>query len=285
MPRIVQALFLSAIVGAAVGVGLDQDLSGAVAAESEPCKVGSLSVSSSLNPVATAYGPGTWVQRLAVVTNTTGADLNDARFDFIIGPDNQKIGAKPSVRWNIDGGTWHAMSFYRTNIGMPVWRSDDNQLPAIRNASKHTVRFSVSFPTGATEGSYFTQFNIGSASCGLTWLGGTSNMNFGYLPSYAPKSTPTKSSPRPRASHVKVAASLPSPSNSVAPSPSASPQPSVSPSPESSFGALQALAPANSAPGSRLPVTAMVALASAAVLAIASPVVLWRRRVRSSSPR
>jgi hypothetical protein len=254
------------------------------AAASEPCTPSSLSVSSSLNPVATAYKAGTWVQRPAAMTNTTGGELTDARFDFIIGPNSQKMGARPNARWSIDGGAWHYLSFFRTNIGMPVWRSDDNPLPAMADASKHTVRVSVSFPAGATEGSYFTQFNVGSASCGITWLGGTSNMNFGYLPSYAPKGTPAKSTPRPQASRATTATVHPSPP----PSASASASPSASPSPaapsETSTPAPPVLTPANRTSDTELPVAAAIALAAVLLLALVSPVLLrwWRMRGTTS---
>lgn len=217
-------------------------------ASSEPCQVDELDVSAPLNPIPTVYAPGQTATHPATIHNGTSATFTDAFFDFglVVPPDTTDPGSAPSVSWNIDGGSWRALSL--TWMPQPApnqsyWESDDTALPTLSPGSTHSVKFRVAFHANNPRGFYSAPLSVGARSCGFYHLGDAFQMEYDFYTDLGPTgccvnggSSPSHGSTGTGGGHPAKTPSAPAPSPVTTTQPASASTPSDHPQPSATSG-------------------------------------------------
>jgi hypothetical protein len=97
-----------------------------------------------------------------------GGDLTDATIRIQLVPPSGRSGPTPSVSWQIDGGTSHAIGLSWTTRPAPedsYWLTSTLTFGAL-SAGTHTLKVRASFKSGDASGMYAADVYFGAASCG-----------------------------------------------------------------------------------------------------------------------
>lgn len=244
--------------------------------------------------------PGHAVYSTTVITNSVGA-LPHAEIRMQIIPEMQGVTKQPplpSIRWSLDGGSWHnPQASWTTDVsGSPYWLGPDLAIGTLTTGT-HKIEVSFTFATGDLYGAYGADVYVDADRCSAG--GDLSNYGDGYVsaafdgPSSVAGSgssgsggssgkstssaqestthsvTPTKSTP---------SSSTPDPTASAAASPSEAATTDEPSSTPSHAAEVQDVAARNTAAASSFSTSATLGLIILAAFAMGGFIVFGRRR-------
>lgn len=126
--------------------------------------------------------PGHAVYSTTVITNSVGA-LPHAEIRMQIIPEMQGVTKQPSlpsIRWSLDGGSWHnPQASWTTDVsGSPYWLGPDLAIGTLTTGT-HKVEVSFIFATGDLYGAYGADVYVDADRCSAG--GDLSNYGDGYV--------------------------------------------------------------------------------------------------------